>query len=154
MKRILFFACLLGMLISFASCEKEKKTQSGVVTFYGTVTESTNGEPISGVQITISGSDATPSSAVTGSDGSYELPITIIPTRKEENLRFVLVANKSGAVTYEAHDYLDIDDFKYLNWEYTALGKYYVAYGTGFEIGWDVVDNKVSQSFNIKLETE
>lgn len=153
MKQFLFFACLCGILIGMSSCKKKSKPHSGIVTFYGTVLDSNTGAPISGVQITISGSDATPSSSVTGSDGSYELPITVVPTEKDKTMRFVLVAKKNGAVSYEAHHFLqEISDFKYLNWDYTDLYSYFIAYGTGFNIGWEIVGEKVSQSFNIKLE--
>lgn len=147
-KHLLYFACLCGMLASFASCEKEAKPHSGIVTFYGTVTDSNTGSPVSGVQIKMGGSDATISSAVTGSDGTYELPLSIIPTRKGENLRFVLVAEKEGAVN-EMIDYMIFSS----DCDYVSMGSWvYVAYASAFDIGWEIVGGKVNQSFVITMK--
>lgn len=75
MKRFLFFACIACLLLSFTSCEK--KFKAGEVTIYGTVVDATIGDPIPVVEISTDSPYLATSSAVTGSDGAYELTLTI-----------------------------------------------------------------------------
>ena len=75
MKTYLFCACLTCAILSFTSCEE--KFKSGDVTIYGTVVDATTGDPIPVVEVSTENPYLTTASAVTGSDGAYELAITI-----------------------------------------------------------------------------
>lgn len=67
MKKFLYFACLLGMIVSFASCEKKREPE--LCSLYGVVTDKATGEPIrtAGVELLPVGKKS-----VTGSDGAFE----------------------------------------------------------------------------------
>lgn len=70
MKRFLFFACLCGLLISFASCEKkDKETELGSI--YGVITDLTTGNPVQSANVQLQPMGET---TQTGSDGAYEFP--------------------------------------------------------------------------------
>ena len=80
-----FIVCLTTIIL-FSSCEKNK---SGVVTYYGNVVDKSNGNPISAAEVSIS-FDFGESSVITGSDGSYELPV-YIPGGFEKNRQPVII---------------------------------------------------------------
>ena len=67
MKRFFFYACLLGIVISFFSCEKEQEPELGSI--YGVVTDLTTGEPVKNVGVELLPLNL---KSITGSDGSYE----------------------------------------------------------------------------------
>lgn len=134
------------MYITFTSCENDKP-RKGIVTFYGTVTDQ-YGEPFGGVEVKIGGSDTPGGSTITGSDGTYELPVTIIPTEKDKTVTFVLVAED----VYAYNNYME--SFEIYDSDAAYVGKYYrslVAYAHLFKLGWQVVGERVHHSFRIKI---
>lgn len=157
-KYFFFFACLACVLLGFTNCkDSSEDPRKGTVTFYGTVTD-TNGTPLNGVLIKIGGSDILGSSTITGADGAYECPLSIIPTRKSEKLTFVIAAKKDGAQTYRIGKFgtFDGDDLDWIG-EDKAMGTDYgwlpeVAYAAKIEVGWDVVGERISHSFMIEMK--
>lgn len=128
------------------SCENDKP-HKGLVTFYGTVTDQ-YGEPFAGVEVKIGGSDTPGGSTITGSDGSYELPLTIIPSEKHGTMTFVLIAESVYAYTYNMASFEVYDnDAKYVGKDYLSG----VAYAHAFNIGWQVVGERVHHSFRVKI---
>lgn len=79
--------------------------RSGVITFYGTVFDCTvqngqnvgNNTPMSGAIVTASGYATTGGSAVTGYDGTYELPINItFDTGVDVSIRITAISHGGG----------------------------------------------------------
>ena len=67
MKRFFLYTCLLGIVMSFFSCEKEQEPELGSI--YGVVTDLTTGEPVKNVGVELLPLNL---KSITGSDGSYE----------------------------------------------------------------------------------
>lgn len=93
MKRILFLACTACAIFLLTSCEKKYK--SGVVTFYGNIVDDKTGSPVPVAQIKISGDRVTSVSTVTGSDGAYEIDVTL-PAGEEKSFSLNIDVNKRG----------------------------------------------------------
>lgn len=100
MKRILLFACITCATIVFTGCEKSYS--SGIVTFYGNVVDADTGDPLPTIQIRIADASVyspqiTPVSAVTGSDGNYEVDVAL---PAGETKSFNLAITVSGWTKY------------------------------------------------------
>lgn len=96
MKRILFLACTACAIFLLTSCEKKYK--SGVVTFYGNIVDDKTGSPVPVAQIKISGEGGegvTSVSTVTGSDGAYEIDVTL-PAGETKSFSLYIDVNKRG----------------------------------------------------------
>ncbi|MBR1516311.1 MAG: carboxypeptidase regulatory-like domain-containing protein [Paludibacteraceae bacterium] len=146
-KFLLYCACTIYILLTFTSCENDKP-RKGIVTFYGTVTDQ-YGEPFGGVEVKIGGSDTSGGSTITGSDGTYELPVTVIPTEKSNTMTFVLVADVVYAYRYAMGSFeVYGSDAAYVGKDYLS----YVAYAHLFKIGWQVVGERVHHSFRVGIK--
>ncbi|GEM_PF-5556192 len=134
------------MIFALPSCDKSQP-RTGIVTFYGTITDK-NGEPVNGVQIKIGGSDTPGGSAVTGSDGAYELPISIIPNKRGKELVFVIAATK---IDYNNYYFGDFGvDYRYFTYVGGNAGDR-IAYAAKISTGWDALGTQVHHSFNVNI---
>ncbi|MBR4704343.1 MAG: hypothetical protein IKP02_01930 [Paludibacteraceae bacterium] len=96
MKRILLFACIACAAIVLTGCEKSYS--SGTVTFFGNVVDADTGLPLPVAQINIYGGvydNITAVSTVTGSDGTYEVNVTL-PAGEEKSFNLYISVSKKG----------------------------------------------------------
>ena len=90
MKRILFFACLIGISASFVSCnEKEQNGAADEIIIYGNVIDRATGQPL--YNVLIQEKNKVGGSTVTGNDGNYEFSL---PLNGSSNGTYYLVASK------------------------------------------------------------
>ena len=143
-KNLLCLICYGCILFSFLSCE-HSSPHKGVVTFYGMVIDR-NGEPVSGVQVKIGGSDTPGGSTVTGSNGVYELPLSIIPNERGSSLVFVIAATKIDYNNYFLSDF-NID-YRYFPYIGGNAGER-IAYAAQITTDWNAVGEQIQHSFNI-----
>ena len=102
MKKVLFYVCLLGMIIVFPSCEKEKnEADEASGSIYGSITDFATGEPIQNANVQLRPSGET---TLTGYDGMYEFldipdgnySITISKAEYGELIDDYVIAVKNG----------------------------------------------------------
>ena len=108
MNRALFFVWIACMLVSFTCCEKSYK--SGTITFYGQVVDAIDGKPVPTAQISLSSYDITEVSTVTGSDGAYEVDVTLPSGNKKSYfLNIYIKKNEYVDITSEINISRDMD---------------------------------------------
>lgn len=95
MKKVLFYVCLLGMIIVSQSCEKEKnEADEASGSIYGSITDFATGEPVYNANVQLRPSGET---TLTGYDGMYE---------------FLDIPNGNYSITVSKAEYTDlIDDY-------------------------------------------
>jgi len=89
MKRILLFACLCGMVIYFASCNKKDEPteeETDEITIYGNVIDRTTGLPL--YNVLIQEKNNVGGSTVTGNDGNYEFTLPLKSKQNSSNNLF------------------------------------------------------------------